>query len=159
MYSNSENLSLLISAGALLGSLLAVAVTTRTAWQLHYRQKIFLKNQAQDAAFQRIHELLVAPKAAAGRRRLFVCSQNGSYPSVGDEGWDEINYALALYDTLGNYVKKDFVDEEIVLAAWQDPLQLISGPLDEFMLHRKKEGVEQPWEFLQDLIDRVKIGS
>jgi hypothetical protein len=54
----------------------------------------------QAATYQRIHELLVDPKAAAGRRRLFQQQEERNFPELGEEGWDEINYSLALYDAL-----------------------------------------------------------
>src|SRR4051812_3153977 len=53
---------------------------------------------ARVATFQRMHEMLVDPKAARGRRLLFLAHTKGDFPALGEERWDEINYSLALYD-------------------------------------------------------------
>ena len=108
---------------------------------------------AKMAAYQRIHELLVDPKAAAGRRRLFQAARANKFPALGEDGWDEINYSLALYDTLGGYMYRGQVDEDaVVLDAWHHPLVNIAGPVREFMAHRQAQKVQQPWAHLMDLL-------
>ncbi len=110
---------------------------------------------AQNATYQRIHELLVDPKAAAGRRRLFQAEKAGRYPAVGESGWDEINYSLALYDTLAGYMNRDQVDNEVVLDAWHHPLNNITRPVRGFVAHRREQGVQQPWAHLMDLLGKA----
>lgn len=111
---------------------------------------------AKMAAYQRIHELLVDPKAAAGRRRLFQAARAKNFPALGEDGWDEINYSLALYDTLGGYMYRGQVDEDVVLDAWHHPLVNIAGPVREFMAHRQAQKVQQPWAHLMDLLSKAE---
>lgn len=111
---------------------------------------------ARRATYQRLHEMLVDPKAAAGRRMLFKAHANDDFPGLGEDRWDQINYALALYDTLGGYLARGHVDEDLVLAAWHHPLVNITEPVRAFMAHRKANGVDQPWAYLHDLLDRAR---
>lgn len=166
----TENKDLL----ALIVSLIALAVSILTSRQnLKATREIAQQNLAatremaaeaaaynrrlaQAATYQRIHELLVDPKAAAGRRRLFQAARVGTFPGLGEEGWDEINYSLALYDTLAGYVNRVQVDEKIVFDAWHHPLANIAGPVQEFMEHRRAQNVHQPWAHLMDLLAKAE---
>jgi hypothetical protein len=111
---------------------------------------------AKMAAYQRIHELLVDPKAAAGRRRLFQAAEAKKFPALNEAGWDEINYSLALYDTLAGYVYREQVDENVVLDAWHHPLVNIADPVRKFMAHRKTQKVNQPWAHLMGLLTKAE---
>jgi hypothetical protein len=151
----TENKDLL----ALIVSLLALAIsiaTTRqnlTATRTIAQQAVDdARSLARDATYQRIHELLVDPKAAAGRRRLFQAARAKQFPALGEDGWDEINYSLALYDTLAGYVYRNQVDEAVVLDAWHHPLANIADPVREFMAHRQDQAVRQPWAHLMGLL-------
>lgn len=144
---------------ALLIALLAVAVAAWSAWYT-----IRVTRQTSDAAiaegkrtaraetYQRLHETMVTPEAARGRRLLFLSAKAGQFPALGDPGWDEINYSLALYDTLGGYLLQGLVDPHMVLRAWHHPLQEIHEPVTAFMAHRASNGVTQPWGFLINLL-------
>ena len=114
------------------------------------------RSLAQSATYQRIHELLVDPKAAAGRRLLFQAEKARHYPAVGEGTWDNINYSLALYDTLAGYMNRDQVDENVVLDAWHHPLKNIAIPVQEFVAHRRQQGVHQPWAHLMDLLVKAQ---
>jgi len=149
----------MIEAGALLVSLAALAVSIiATRQNLNAIRKIAddaaanARAMARAATYQRIHELLVDPKAAAGRRRLFQAAAADKYPTLGEEGWDEINYSLALYDTLAGYVARGQVDGAVVLDAWHHPLANIAPPVRAFMTHRQRENVRQPWAHLFSLL-------
>ena len=155
----TENKDLL----ALIVSLLALAVSIITSKQnLTASRKIAEESAAHNlklakaATYQRIHELLVDPKAAAGRRRLFQAARAHQFPRLGEDGWDEINYSLALYDTLAGYVYRGQVDEDVVLDAWHHPLVNIAGPVRGFMAHRKTQNVQQPWAHLMDLLTKAE---
>ncbi len=144
---------------ALLVSLIALASSiAATRQNLHATRKIAEdtaaneRAMARDATFQRIHEMLIDPKAAAGRRRLFQAAAAGEFPRLGQPGWDEINYALALYDTLAGYLARGQVDRGVVLDAWHHPLVNIAAPLRDFLNHRHGESVRQPWAHLQSLL-------
>lgn len=106
--------------------------------------------------YARLHELLVDPKAARGRRSLFKAAAKGKFPRRNkqrdSQEWDDINYSLALYDTLGGYIRRGLVDAELVLNAWHHPLQDIAEPVRLFMEHRQRSGVTQPWSFLMYLL-------
>jgi hypothetical protein len=155
----TENKDLL----ALIVSLLALAVSIITSKQnLTASRKIAEESAAHNlklakaATYQRIHELLVDPKAAAGRRLLFQAAKAHRFPKLGEDGWDEINYSLALYDTLAGYVYREQVDENVVLDAWHHPLVNIAGPVRGFMAHRKAQNVQQPWAHLMDLLTKAE---
>jgi hypothetical protein len=111
---------------------------------------------ARAATYQRIHELLVDPKASAGRRRLFQAADRGNFPAVGGDGWDEINYSLALYDTLAGYIKGRLVDEAVVLDAWHHPLANIASPVRQFMSIREGQAGRQPWAHLMGLLAKAE---
>jgi len=164
---NKDLLALLVSLAALAIStvlgIVSLRITRRAATQnLATSQKIaedaatHNRKLARDATYQRIHELLVDPKAAAGRRALFQAHKKHRYPAVGRRGWDEINYSLALYDTLAGYVSRDQIDEDVVLKAWHHPLDNIAEPVREFMAHRREQNVNQPWAHLIELLRKAQ---
>ena len=114
------------------------------------------RNVAKIVTYAKIHELLVNPEAARGRKQLFLAHQEGIFPKPDSDEWDSINYALALYDTLGLYARQRMVVRKTVIRAWREPLQRISYPIDAFMAHRDKNGISQPWDNLQWLLRQVK---
>ena len=155
----TENKDLL----ALIVSLVALAVSIVTSRQNLAATKEIAEQAAADnlklakmAAYQRIHELLVDPKAAAGRRRLFQAARANQFPGLNEDGWDGINYSLALYDTLAGYVYRGQVDEDVVLDAWHHPLVNIAGPVREFMAHRQAQKIQQPWAHLMGLLSKAE---
>jgi hypothetical protein len=155
----TENKDLL----ALLVSLIALAVSIITSRQnLSAARRIAQeaadndRKLARAVTYQRIHERLVAPKAAAGRRRLFQAARDNRFPALGDDGWDEINYSLALYDTLAGYVYRGQVDEAVTLDSWHHPLANIAGPVRQFMAHRENQDVRQPWAHLMGLLAKAE---
>jgi hypothetical protein len=148
---------------ALLVSLLALAVSVVSSWlnvrvtrRLAQDAARHARELASSATHQRLHEMLVDPKAASGRRRLFQAHAAGSYPALGEEGWDEINYSLALYDTLGGYLHRGEVDEGVVLSAWHHPLANIAVPVHAFMTFRERQSVSQPWAYLLGLLAKAE---
>jgi hypothetical protein len=148
---------------ALIVSFLALAISVFTSRQNVAATKAIAEQAAENAqalartaTYQRIHELLVDPKAAAGRRRLFQSARANEFPAVGEQGWDEINYSLALYDTLAGYVHRQQVDEDVVLDAWHHPLVNIAGPVRGFMMHRQGQAVRQPWAHLMELLAKAE---
>ena len=164
---NKDLLALIVSLAALAVSILT-SKQNLTATRQIARQNLAATREiseqsaahnlelAKMAAYQRIHELLVDPKAAAGRRRLFQAARTKKFPALGEEDWDEINYSLALYDTLGGYVSRGQVDEDVVLDAWHHPLLNIAGPVREFMAHRQTQRVQQPWAHLMGLLAKAE---
>src|SRR5215211_1324268 len=89
---NKDLLALIVSFAALAVSIVTSRqnlVATRTIAQ---QAADDARRLARDATYQRIHELLVDPKAAAGRRRLFQAARVKTFPALGENGWDEINY-------------------------------------------------------------------
>jgi hypothetical protein len=164
---NKDLLALAVSLAALFWSVWSTNKTTKRSEAMTQRTLTNAETMnrqtcetsaalARTATFQRMHEMLVDPKAAKGRRLLFVAHRTGGYPSLGQDGWDDINYSLALYDTLGGYVQHGQVDPEIVFETWHHPLQNIAVPVQEFMAHRRGEDVRQPWAFLHELVRRAQ---
>lgn len=113
--------------------------------------------------YQRIHEKLVDPEVAYGRRRIFLLGGElggfgASFPLVtdSDEGvpsaWDIMNQSLAWYDTLGVYLAHRYVPRAVVLSAWKHPLVAIAPAAYRFLNHRARQGIQQPWGSLKTLI-------
>ncbi len=153
---NKDLLALLVSLLALSVSILTSRQNLAATRTIAQQAADNAQKLARDAAYQRIHELLVDPKAAAGRRRLFEAARVKTFPALGENGWDEINYSLALYDTLAGYVHRNQVDETIVLDSWHHPLANIAGPVREFMAHRQDQRIPQPWAHLMSLLAKAE---
>lgn len=153
---NKDVLALGVSLLALVVSLVSTRLTLRATRKIAENASEHNLRLALNATYQRIHELLVDPKAAEGRRLLFQAHKKQWYPNLGDNDWDSINYSLALYDTLAGYVNRHQVDESVVLDAWHHPLVNIATPVGEFMAHRRIQGVHQPWAHLVDLLHKAK---
>lgn len=153
---NKDIFALCISLAALVWSILSTRQTMDRTERIARETSDNNARMARISTYQRIHETLVAPEASKGRRQLFLSYRQGKFPSLGTGSWDEINYSLALYDTLGGYLFHGQVDEDIVLAAWHHPLQNIAEPIRAFMLHRKEQNIHQPWTYLHHLINRAQ---
>jgi hypothetical protein len=149
---NKDLFALIVSLVALALSIVTARQNLVTTREISRQAAEDARSLAQDATYQRIHELLVDPKAAAGRRRLFQAASAGRFPGLGDDGWDEINYSLALYDTLAGYLYRGQVKEDVVLDAWHHPLTNIAGPVRDFMAHREGQAIKQPWAHLMSLL-------
>ena len=145
MTNSTQTWALVISVIALLASAIATWSTLRHS-----------SRSARLATFERIHEALIDPKAAGGRKLLYVGAKNGDFPKLGDPEWDQVNYALALYDTLGGYLAQGLVDKDVVTAAWYQPVTDIARPVEQFLAYRRSLGINQPWTYLLDLIDLMR---
>ncbi|MGH3459337.1 hypothetical protein [Aeromicrobium sp.] len=113
-------------------------------------------HQARINAYTRMHETLISPDAATGRRLLFLAYQANAFPTPDDEAWDAINRSLATYDTLGVYVQRRIVNEGLVLKAWFHPLSAIAEPARAWVEHRGAHGVQNPWPSLTWLLERAE---
>jgi hypothetical protein len=153
---NKDFLALIVSLAALAASIITTRQNLRETRQIAEDAADNARTMARVATYQRIHELLVDPKAASGRRALFQAARADRYPTLGDDGWDEINYSLALYDTLAGYVARGQVDEAVVLDAWHHPLANIAPPVRAFMTRRDAENVRQPWAHLLVLLAKAE---
>ncbi|MEI2778523.1 MAG: hypothetical protein V9G19_21660 [Tetrasphaera sp.] len=137
---------------AIVVSIVALALSGMATW-------LTLRHSSRSqrlATFERIHEALIDPKAAGGRKLLYQAAKSGNFPVLGDEDWDQVNYALALYDTLGSYLSLRLVDRDVVTAAWYHPVIDIAGPVEQFLAHRRSLGINQPWTYLLDLISLMR---
>lgn len=153
---NKDLVAVFVSLGALLLSVWSTKRTIAANARAFARQEEFAADSLRTQTFQRVHEALIDPRAAKGRRLLFEADSVGRFPELGDVEWDEVNYSLALYDTLGGYLERGEVSVEATLDAWHHPLRNIEGPVANFMAHRLRLGVSQPWTFLHALIGRAK---
>jgi hypothetical protein len=153
---NKDMLAFVVSLVALCLSLWATRVSLRKNSEMAEISLTRAESMARVVTYQRLHEMLVDPQAAGGRRKLFVAHAAKAFPLPGESTWDEINYALALYDTLGGYLSHGQVDEQIVLAAWHHPLVNIIEPTAAFVDHRRAHGVDQPWTYLHQLLEAAK---
>lgn len=138
---NKDLAALVISLLALVVGLITVLIAVR---------------QARLATYARMHEALVQPDVARGRKLLFLCHKSGSFPDVGETSWDEVNQALALYDTLGTYVRRRLVPRGLVLAAWHHQLLAIREPAEQFASHRRRLNIKQPWVGLDYLFGKAE---
>lgn len=137
-------------------SVAALAVSVWSSFYAAERSRRTANQMAMNANYSRIHELLVDPKAAAGRRMLFISAKDGSFPRLGEPRWDHINYALALYDTLGGYIRRGLIDKELALSAWYDPLRRIAAPARAFAERRQDGHSNPPWAHLMWLLTEAE---
>ena len=100
--------------------------------------------QSRLDAYTRMHEMLVSPETARGRRILFLAHAQNNLPEPGDADWDSINQSLAVYDTLAVYMRKKIVSEPLVLSAWFHPLSAIRGPAEAWVQHRAASRSPEP---------------
>jgi hypothetical protein len=128
--SNKDLIALLISLLALVIGLATVLIAVR---------------QARLDTYARMHESLVQHTAAHGRKLLFLAWNAKQFPGPSDADWDQINQALALYDTLGTYVRRRLVPRRLVMAAWHKQLLAIEEAAEAFQKHRSNLGIVQPW--------------
>lgn len=133
---------------ALFLAVLGLAVSMFTVW-LSVRQ-------SRLDAYTRMHEMLVSPETARGRRILFLAYASNQLPEPGDADWDTINQSLAVYDTLAVYMRRRIVSERLVLSAWFHPLSSIKEPAEAWVRHRAEHGVRNPWPHLAWLLDRAE---
>jgi hypothetical protein len=133
---------------ALFLAVLGLAVSLFTVW-LSVRQ-------SRLDAYTRMHEMLVSPETARGRRILFLAYAENLLPEPGDSDWDTINQSLAVYDTLAVYMRRRIVSERLVLSAWFHPLTAISEPARAWVAHRALHGVRNPWPHLNWLLERAE---
>lgn len=153
---NKDLLALGVSLIALIVSIVMARQNVNTTRSIARNAADHANEMARIATYQRIHELLIDSRAACGRRKLFQAAQQGQFPSLGEDGWDEINYSLALYDTLAGYVYRGQVDENVVLDAWHHPLANISNPVRQFMKYRIMREINQPWAHLMQLLAKAE---
>jgi hypothetical protein len=130
-------MSVTVEWGSVSIAALALVVSIWAAWYSTRRSTSIVEQLSQNDTFMRIHELLIDPQAAGGRRKLFLSFAAGDYPQPGSSDWDDINYSLALYDTLGGYIHHGFVKDHMALASWHDPLVRIAEPARAFAAHRQ----------------------
>lgn len=145
------NLSAFAAMASALFALVALLLTRKVLKQT--------ENLSRQANYTRLHELLVDPKAACGRRKLYMAYARKKFPQMGDPDWDDINYSLALYDTLGGYLKHGLVDRELALAAWHEPLTRIAMPANHFINVRALGESARPWAFLTYLLESAEAYS
>lgn len=137
-----------VQIGTLVVALSALALSIAVAWYVARH----LARRQRLATFERLHASLIDVRAAHGRKLLFLSAEATDFPRPQDPEWDEINYALALYDTLGGYLDLGLVDRDVVVAFWYHPIMSISGPIGRFMVHRQVLGVDEPWAYLWKLM-------
>lgn len=117
---------------------------------------LFSVRHSRLEAYTRMHELLVSPEVARGRRILFQTHAAHALPKPNEEGWDEINRSMAMYDTLGVYVRRHIVSERLVLGSWFHALCAIHDAADAWLAHRHATGHRNPWPSLTYLLDRAE---
>lgn len=111
---------------------------------------------ARATCYQRIHEALVDPQAARGRKLAFVSLASGQWPSLESPEWDDLNQALALYDTLGVYVRRRYVPSGLVLENWSHPINTIGPAVSAFSEERARLGIRQYWTGYTYLAQRAR---
>lgn len=115
---------------------------------------------SQGANYQRMHELLVSAPVASGRKKLFIAHKNQDWPKPDDNNsdWDEINQALALFDTLGVYMQQWwYLPDKTVLKFWYHPIKNLIEPADAFQRYRRETlRIHQNWVGFSYLTEKVK---
>jgi hypothetical protein len=91
---------------------LSVAVATLLTKRKQDRRDLFLK----------MHERLIDPDLQNGRRILRECIksvEDAEKMRLGDpESYRLVGRALAMFDILGCYVRRGYIDEQLVLEEW-----------------------------------------
>lgn len=150
-------LALLLAALALIISFVVAGYTVRSE-----------RKMAKLATYERLHEQLVSPETATGRRALFVHGPSSQFPSprsaqhdehcdCGQDPdlWDVINQSIAWYDTLATYYMRGQIPRPTAMRAWYHPLIAIRPFIYRFLDHRARHGIEQPWDALQALLEET----
>lgn len=133
---------------ALLLAVLGLALGLFTVWLSVHQSRL--------NAYTRMHEMLISPETARGRRILFLAHAQQQLPEPGDADWDTINQSLAMYDTLGVYMRRKIISVPLAMSAWFHPLCAIHGPADAWVEHRAAHGVRNPWPSLTWLLDEAE---
>ena len=76
---NKYLLALAVSLLALVVSIITARQNVNTIRETAEKSTSHAEGMARTATYQRIHELLVEPSAASGRRRLFQAAQKGKF--------------------------------------------------------------------------------
>jgi hypothetical protein len=151
-----DSLALVIAVGALLATVWVALYTVQRQQHL-----------ARMASFERLHEQLVSGTVGAGRRALFLHARTCSFPApehvvradscncLESDLWDRMNEAVAWYDTLATYVRHGQIERAVALRAWYHPLIAIRPSVYRFLDHRARQGISQPWDALQWLLEET----
>ncbi|MFG1626219.1 hypothetical protein [Kribbella sp. NPDC049227] len=115
-----------VGIGLALIGLLVTAYTVRLARSAQRRD-----------GFMRIHEALLAPDVQEGRRLLFGIGSLDDVPAGDSREHQLINRSLAMYDTLGYYVRQHHIDRRAALDVWHHSLREVTSPARVFCDARK----------------------
>ncbi|NKG22392.1 hypothetical protein [Paeniglutamicibacter terrestris] len=111
--------------------------------------------------FLSIHNSLISLDIQNGRRLLFNKINSPEDPSEllssDPRAYDQINRALAMYDVLGLYVKRKYVDKSWVMDEWGSGLAKARVPALLFMAHREAIGVPSKWKNFDALSLEAKL--
>jgi hypothetical protein len=102
---------------------------------------VFANNSKRDRRdlFLRIHQQLLSDQLQRGRYTLFQkVVDEVSVDRLTGEEYRDINAALSFYNTLGFYVKNDYVEERDVMELWDMSIWQAWITAQPFMAHRKK---------------------
>jgi hypothetical protein len=113
-------------------------------------------SQRRDA-FMRMHEVLLLPEIQEGRRLLYQVEAIDDVPSQNTIEYQKINRALAIFDTLGHYVRRGHVDRREALELWHHSLVDLKLPAETFIQARKLKHRSEwtPWPRLRWLMSEA----
>lgn len=95
-------------------------------------------------AFMRIHEVLLQPEIQEGRRLLFQIGSHDDVPKRDSTSYQMINRSLAMYDTLGHYIRRGDVDRRRAMDVWHHSLRDITAPAEIF-IHARESSHRSGW--------------
>ncbi len=112
--------------------------------------------------FIRIHEELIKPDAAEGRRHLYTIKDPSDAVAIaGDQERSGAIYrALAMFDLLALYSESEWIDESQVLQEWGYSLRNTLDPANMWIAERYRDREEwHSWEHYQRLARAAKAAA
>ena len=113
--------------------------------------------------FLQLHDQLTSPEVQQGRRLIHEFARNGTGWSdtatdAAAEARDKANRALAMFDVVGWYVRKKYVDPSDVLALWAPAIVLCWHRAYEPYIERRRhtEGWDI-WPHFEALVEEAEI--
>lgn len=116
--------------------------------------------KAKKDSFLAIHEKLIALDIQEGRRLLFTKVNSPEDAKLLEEhdieAYQKVNRALAMYDVLGLYVSRRYVDKSIVLEEWGQNLSKARWHGQHFMEHRRQKNAPSKWKHFDALSEEAE---
>jgi hypothetical protein len=140
-----------VNAPALIISIVALVLTAyNTLWLQRWRDERYRRREL----FLRMHERLTNPELARGRAIIYGLNsleQAQAIVASKDERFELANQAMAMMDVLAAFVHYGYLDREVVLTEWGQPLARLREPGGFFIEARRQEHGAAPWSHFRTI--------